>query len=154
MNDGDPAVVRERALRLLARREHTRSELARKLRQRGESDGMDGVLDALERDGLLSDARFAEAYVRMRVGRGYGPLRIQAELMERGVDPGQAETSLRAGESDWAGRCEAVARKHFSEPAPDVRERARRVRFLQRRGFASADVKTALAVIEQREHEQ
>lgn len=154
MNGSDPDVIRERALRLLARREHSRAELARKLRQRGEGDGLEVVLDALERDGLLSDSRFAEAYVRMRVGRGYGPLRIEAELAERGIDSGLADVSLRAGEPDWTGQCRMVARKHFSEPAADVREHARRTRFLLRRGFASADVRAALAAIEQWEHEQ
>ena len=74
------------ALELLARREHSRRELARKLAARGfPSDVVSAVLDQLERTGALADARFTDSFVRSRIGKGQGPQRIRAELAQRGI---------------------------------------------------------------------
>ncbi|HEX5636173.1 MAG TPA: regulatory protein RecX, partial [Gammaproteobacteria bacterium] len=78
--------VKDRALGLLARREHSAVELKRKLQQKGyNSSDIDTELSQLQRDGSLSDRRFTEAYVNMRMNRGYGPMRILAELRDRGI---------------------------------------------------------------------
>ena len=78
--------ARSAALRLLARREHSRYELAMKLRQRKiEPEVYEPVLDEYEEEGWLSDERFAEVYTRQRVELGYGPLRILGELQQRGI---------------------------------------------------------------------
>jgi len=69
---------------LLARREHTRLELERKLADREfDSTVIGDVLDRLQEDGLLDEDRFIESFVRTRVGKGHGPARIQAELGQR-----------------------------------------------------------------------
>ncbi|HHO68381.1 MAG TPA: regulatory protein RecX, partial [Gammaproteobacteria bacterium] len=89
-------------MRLLARREHSVLELRRKLEQRGWQGGpLDEVLDSLVDQNLLSDRRFAEVYTRTRIERGYGPLRIRAELRERGIDAALAEAALEAEAPDW-----------------------------------------------------
>ncbi|HVJ31411.1 MAG TPA: regulatory protein RecX, partial [Gammaproteobacteria bacterium] len=76
----EPACTRT-ALELLARREHSRRELTRKLAARGFSDDVvSPVLDKLERTGALADARFTDSFVRSRIGKGQGPQRIRAEL--------------------------------------------------------------------------
>ncbi|WP_297526585.1 regulatory protein RecX [Thiohalobacter sp.] len=141
--DGQPspgdeqAEVRAAALRLLARREHSRLELARKLRQRGRPEALVAqVLDELVEARLLSDARFAEQYVHSRAGRGYGPVRIRAELRERGVSEADIEAALEAAEADWGQLAEAARRKRFGQALPeDFPTRARQMRFLQNRGF-------------------
>ncbi len=78
--------MRKRALDLLARREHAVAELTRKLIEKGFDEiFVHEALSALVDDGLLSDARYAESYVRSRMGKGFGPVRIREELRQRGV---------------------------------------------------------------------
>jgi regulatory protein len=108
------------ALRLLARREHSELELRHKLKGRNFAGNIvDTVIMQLVDEGLLSDHRFAEVYIRGRFERGYGPLRIRAELRERGVSGDSAE--------QFPG---------------DYRERARQKRFLQQRGFSSDQIQS------------
>jgi len=129
--------IRRTALDLLARREHARRELDRKLVARGyDADAVAAVLDGLARDGLLSDARYVEEYVRSRVARGFGPQRIGAELRERGVAGAVIADALQVYAGQWRGQIAAVRSKRFGAGMPaDFRERARQMRFLQQRGF-------------------
>lgn len=131
---------------LLARREHSRRELERKLVQREFEPALVArVLDELIDEGLLDNQRFAEAFVRSRIVRGKGPLKILAELSERGVGQAQAEQALAASETDWAAVAEeALAKRFGAEPINDVKERARRTRFLAARGFSGAQASAAL----------
>jgi regulatory protein len=133
----DRAALRATALGLLSRREHSARELQRKLRARGYSpDDIEALLQALKSERLLSDGRFAEEFVRQRVDRGYGPLRIIAELRERGIDEAGAREALKAFEGDWAGRAERQRAKKFGRAKPvEYRERMRQARFLGQRGY-------------------
>jgi regulatory protein len=134
------------ALDLLARREHSRRELTRKLGARGFSDDMiASALDGLERSGALAEARFTESFVRTRVAKGQGPARIRAELKQRGVADADADGALREAEVDWLATIRAVRLKRFGpEPPRDYRERARQARFLEYRGFDGEQIRTAL----------
>ena len=126
----------EAAVRLLAAREHSRLELERKLARRHAPRTVAGVLDRLVEEGLQSDARFAEEYVRSRVERGFGPLRIRAELRERGVSDDLIEAALASFDDSWHHHLAAVAcRKYGDAPPADRRDLARRARFLASRGF-------------------
>jgi regulatory protein len=129
---------RDIALGLLARREHSRAELARKLSAKGVGHGqIPALLDALEAERALSDERFTEAYVHMRRQRGFGPLRIRMELRERGVADGLIEAHLDTEAPEWAALAREQYRRRYAGAAPeDYRERARRARFLEGRGFA------------------
>ncbi len=138
-------------LRLLARREHSRAELSAKLAQRGyEQSEIEPALDRLESEGALDEARFAEQYVRLRLRQGYGPARIRADLVTRGVDGAALEAALAAeGEADddehWLERAEAARRRRFGAELPgDYDERARQARFLERRGFPAAHIARVL----------
>lgn len=145
MDDAEAEVVREQAIRLLARREHSRRELARKLAQRGHArEAIEAALDALAAENLQSDARFAEAYVRSRLERGQGPLRIEAELGERGVAPALYRPLLEAAEEAWLERCREAHARRFDGPPQDRRERARQTRFLAGRGFTAAQIRRTL----------
>ncbi len=143
--DGEAA--RERALRLLARREHTRRELTGKLGQRGfDGEVIRHTLDDLEAEGLLDERRFAEGFVRSRLDRGQGPLRIRRELSHRGVDGAVAEEVLGEAGVDWRARArEARARRFGSAVAADRREVARQARFLEQRGFTPDQIRAALS---------
>lgn len=133
----ESAAVEAAAVRLLAMREHSRQEMRRKLVARfNEQVLIETVLDDLERRRYLSDERFAEAYVNERSRKGYGPLRIRAELSERGIAAGLSARWLDDGTTDWTEvLAEAATRKFGAEPAADLRSLAKRGRFLEQRGF-------------------
>ena len=143
---GDWDEAQAAALRLLARREHSARELRRKLLGKGHPEGpIDEIPARLQEERLLDDARFAGALVSSRAGRGQGPLRVRADLQERGVAEGLVEQALAEAECDWWALAVEVRRKRFG-PAPpaDYRERARQARFLQYRGFTSEQIRHAL----------
>ena len=132
---GEPS-LRERALRHLARRDHSRAELARKLSAHGDADEIDAVIERMGELGLQSDTRYAEAFVRGKAGR-FGASRLRSELARRGIDRDLIDEAI-AGEcvESEADRARAVLRGRFTEPPADAREWARQARFLQTRGFA------------------
>lgn len=129
--------LRTRALGYLARREHSRLELERKLAPHAENpEELSNVLDVLEQRGLLSAQRMLEQVVHGRRSK-FGSQRIAHELREKGIDeslivealPGLKETELDAAREVW--------RKKFGVMPANVKERGRQVRFLMSRGFSS-----------------
>lgn len=142
--DGDAA--RDHAIRLLARREYARGELAMRLRQRGFSpDCAESVLDGLEERGYLSDERFAEIFVRTRIERGSGPLKIRAELGQRGVADEIIDRALAEADCDFGALAHRVRCRRFGETPPaDFEDKARQARFLAQRGFRADDVRRSL----------
>ena len=132
-----PVAVRRTAMDLLARREHGRVELTRKLRQRGAPDELiEPELDRLAEEGLLSEARYLESFIRYRSGAGYGPARIREELGQRGLNRGDIEQALRESEVDWAALLRDTWQRKFAGQRPlDPRSRAQQTRFLAYRGF-------------------
>jgi regulatory protein len=133
------------AIRLLARREHGRAELAAKLLAKGgTTEDVEATLDDLERRGYLSDARFAQALVHQKAGR-YGRRAIAHALKERQVEPGAAKAALATvAEVDEAADAEALWARRFGAAPKDDRERARQIRFLLARGYSTG---VALAVV-------
>lgn len=134
------------ALRLLARREHSLRELRTKLRLRGHQDSaIEAVLKELAARGLVSDERFAEAFLRSRLERGQGPLKIRAQLRERGVAPGLIDAALGETEIDWDRRAAAARSRRFGKSPPaDRNEMARQARFLRGRGYSEGQVARAV----------
>jgi regulatory protein len=132
--------LRTRAMRLLARREHSRLELARKLQPHvHEGDDVESLLDELAAKGWLSDARFAEQAIRSKARR-FGPLKLAHALRAKGVGDEAIAAGFRAAGVDGASRIDAVWKSRFRAPPGDHRERARQARFLQGRGFAADEV--------------
>ena len=131
------AALERRAIGLLTNREHSRAEVLNKLRLRQHPAVLiDPVLDDLVRRGLLSDERFAAHYVAHRLDKGWGPLRIRAELEVRGVSELLIRTALEDAAPDWEQRLVAVAQRKFgTTPIEGARDRTRRGRFLTQRGF-------------------
>jgi regulatory protein len=129
--------VRNAAMTLLANREHSRAELARKLSARGfDAAAVDETLAYLVETGLLDEGRLAEVYVAERLHKGFGPLRIRQELRGKGLADDLIAPHLRLDDGDWLSFIAAAHDKRFGPAAPeDARERARRGRFLEYRGF-------------------
>jgi len=143
-----PAKLRNAAMDLLTGREFSRAELCSKLSKRFENhSGIDDVLDQLCDDGLQSDSRFTNAFVRSRVSRGQGLARIRMDIREKGIDQELLTRILSEQEVDWFELARDVARRKFgNEEAKDQKAKAKRVRFLQYRGFNFDQIKYALAV--------
>tara|TARA_R110002110_G_scaffold91264_2_gene237434 strand:- start:53025 stop:53492 length:468 start_codon:yes stop_codon:yes gene_type:complete len=135
----DAAAARFAAMNLLARREHALQELHDKLRRRfPDTDKLEAVLQRLRDENLQSDQRFTESFARQRAARGYGPLRIRRELRDKGIDDAAISDAFEAAELDWYDIANDVFRKKFgAKPAIDIKEKARRHRFMQYRGFSS-----------------
>ncbi|HEX8543076.1 MAG TPA: recombination regulator RecX [Pseudomonas sp.] len=132
-----PVAIRRTAMDLLARREHGRVELTRKLRQRGAPPELiDPALDRLTEEGLLSESRYLESFVSYRARSGYGPLRIREELSQRGLQRGDIEQALRECGFDWQEMLQETWQRKFAGHLPiDARERAKQGRFLSYRGY-------------------
>jgi regulatory protein len=128
--------LRGQALRLLARREHTRAELQRRLTDSDNAEEVSALLDQLEASGLLSDARFAESYLASKASR-FGSSRLRHELRTRGVATALIDQALATPAQDELERAREVWRRKFETAPADAREYAKQLRFLQSRGFST-----------------
>ena len=142
----DSVAVRKKAMDLLARREHTRTELERKLESAGfEADVVVAVVEVLGDEGLQSDTRFVESFVQSRINQGKGPARIRAELNEKGVAESVTDDAIGAVGVDWQALAAEVRQKKFGRAAPaDFKDKSRQMRFLQYRGFESDQIHAAV----------
>ena len=122
---------------MLARRDHSQSELFRKLHEKyfNETE-IHTELETLAEEGVLSDARFIENFIHYKRIRGCGPLRIRAELIERGIHEDLIEHHLDITDNAWLDDVRNVWQKRFKNGLPrDFKTRAQQIRFLQYRGF-------------------
>ena len=144
---GNPVDIRRAALDLLSRREHCAAEIRAKLLARfGTAAPIETELERLLADGLLSDGRFAEAFVRMHRNKGHGPLRVLRELAQRGVAAELAEAAVDARSRDWHELARAWKERRFgAEPPASAAEWQRVARQLQQRGFSPDQVRFALS---------
>jgi len=137
-----PAALKARALRHLARREHSRAELARKLAPHAESPAaLEQLLVVLAAKKQLSDERYAELRAH-QLSRKYGAARIRLDLKAMGVSQELVERVCAAGELE---RASAILQRKYRTPAGSREERARRMRFLQGRGFSHDTIRKLLS---------
>ncbi|MEQ1440492.1 regulatory protein RecX [Fontimonas sp. SYSU GA230001] len=136
---------RETALRLLSRREHSAAELKYKLGRRGHEEGQaQEIVERLGTAGWQSDARYAEMLLRNRADRGYGPLRVRAELEAARVADAIIRAAFEAADVDWDARACAVHARRFGQPPQSAAEWQKQYRYLAARGFESGQIRTAL----------
>ena len=133
----DQLEIKRSCFQYLARREHSQLELCQKLSRKGfESSEIRAVLDDLVMNNWQSDQRFAESFFKQCLARGLGPLRIVYELRQRGITDEQ--TVMGEGQVDWEKQLISVYQKKFGDNILlTAREWAKRLRFLQYRGFSS-----------------
>ena len=140
-----PEAARERALRALGRREHSARELTAKLAH----DGLDRnvaseVVDELGEAGWQSDERYAGLLTRSRIGQGYGPLRIRAELSARGVADDLIAAALAEADPEWGDVIGRIYQRRYPKPSADAKETASRYRFLAMRGFTASQIRSVM----------
>jgi len=137
--------LRERALRLLARREHSRAELARKLEAAGfEAGDVQPLLDEFEAKKWLSDRRFAESWVADHRARA-GSVKLAYDLRQRGVRDAIIEAVLNDNRDSELERAREVWKKKFMSAPADAADKARQIRFLQSRGFTAEVIRRAIS---------
>lgn len=136
--------LRERALGFLARREHSRAELRRKLAPHAESPAeLDALLDDLVQRKFLSETRFAEQRAHV-LSRKYGAARIEHDLRARGLSEEQSAAAAGEARATEFERALEIWRRKFGTPASDLKERGRQTRFLLSRGFSAEVIKRIL----------
>ena len=141
-----PAELKTRALRYLARREHSRLELERKLAPHAGSEAiLQGVLGELEGRKLLSNHRFAESRAHV-LARKFGAARIRQDLKSKGISP---EIAARVAPADDLERARTILARKYREPAHNRQEQAKRMRFLQSRGFSYDTIRSVMRVDEE-----
>ena len=151
MTDIKPSNVRRAAMDLLARREHSRHEIVVKLARRfgKNSELFEKEVGKLTVEGLQSDRRLAEAFIRARTNRGRGPVKIKMELRAKQVGDEIISSAFEECEVDFSALAQAVAVKKFGDELGkvagmeilgigtlDIKIKARISRFLQQRGFS------------------
>ena len=143
-SDNKQVTLRTRALAILARREHTRAELARKLAAFAESpEEIEPLLDELARRKLLSDERYAEVRVHTLASK-FGAMRIEHELRAKGVSDAIADRAVRGARDTELDRARAVWKKRFGELPRNALEKAQQMRFLAGRGFSFETIRNVL----------
>lgn len=157
-----PVSLRAKALALLASREYSRLELARKLKTHArrafqdpadaeatdtavaQSAEIDALLDEFTARGWLSENRFVEQAVN-RLSRRYGPRRVIQSLEAKGIGKESAEAALPYLKAEALATARALVARKFRGHILSAEDKARRVRFLQGRGFDYDVIKKALA---------
>jgi regulatory protein len=143
-----PLSLKGRVLRLLSQREHSKSELARKLRELDTEDGeLARVLDDFESKGLISESRVANSVVNTRAGK-LGGMRIRAELQAKGLSDDVVREALSNLKETEAARAQAVWAKRFGRAPVSANERAKHMRFLATRGFDAGLVRAVVPAID------
>lgn len=141
----DQISLKGRALRLLSGREHSRTELERKLRAYETEPGeLARALDELEAKGFINEQRVLESVVHRRAAK-MGAARVRQELQAKGLSPdavAQAVADLQGSEVE---RAREVWRKKFGQPPADAAERGKQMRFLASRGFGGDTIRRVVS---------
>ena len=140
-----PKEIRKKAMDFLARREYGKTELIKKLADKGYGfRTVEKEIQKLTEERLQSDDRFAEAFVQSRVNQGKGPVRIRQDLKQRGIGDAVIEMAIEESATDWHGLASDVRLRKFGDAAPvDFKAKAIQMRFLQYRGFEQDHVQGA-----------
>ena len=144
----EPKAIRLKIMDFLSRREHSSKEIYQKMSRKVESKEM--LLESIEelqRDGLLSDERFAESYFQSRKRRGFGPLRIKSELVQRGVKENLFYSLEK--EIDWSSNALDALKKKLNGKVPqETKEILKLKNFLNYRGFEFQDIDKAFSMLD------
>ena len=146
LNEITPSKIRIAAMGMLAGREYLQSQLAEKLAKKFDNSAyIPEVLERLVEENLQSDHRFIEAFIRSRISRGQGETRIRLELKQRGANLTLASQLIAEADVDWYELALQTATSKFGQSQPrDAKEKAKRMRFLQYRGYNFDQINYAL----------
>lgn len=157
MNDNEPrrsayARLLDRAIRILAMRDHSEQELRRKLTAPVMTKNGPEPIDAPEEDvekvivwchenHYLDDMRFVKQFITSRSRKGYGPARIRQELGQKGIGRSDIEQAMRECEIEWSVLARHQAERKYGDPLPSTfPEKVKIQRFLLYRGYLMEDI--------------
>ena len=132
-----------RIVAMASRREHSSLEVARRLERDGYGPAcVEGAVEHARNAGIVSDERFADSFVRAKLGAGWGPMRIERELSMRGVEPRELDgwPDEYLGDKGGVERAREVLR---SRSVPTTNAYPKLVRFLASRGYSLAEASEA-----------
>ncbi|WP_216638457.1 regulatory protein RecX [Endozoicomonas arenosclerae] len=133
--------IRRAAMDLLARREHSFRELEGKLKLRFPESDLTPALERLREEGLQSDERFLESFIRSRTAKGYGPVRIRSELFRKGLESQLIAECLLDDDDLWLEMVEEQRRRKFGDEQPlNTKDKSKQYRFLAQRGFTGSQI--------------
>ena len=141
MNEEFFATVYNKALDIVSRREHSEKEIKNKLLEKFHApEIIEQVVLKLIENNLINDVRFAEMYVLVRKRKGFGPKKIQFELMARGIDDSISSLVITE-EGSWKEAALKAFNKKFKNGASqEFKERNKQKTFLQNRGFSFEEI--------------
>lgn len=135
--------LRARAMDILSRQEISRLGLKRKLAPHAETEEeLENVLNEFSERNWQSDRRYAEAYIHSK-SRLHGSLRLKQALAQQGIDE-DISRDFMPDREDELQTAIAVLRKKFKQPATDLKDKQKQVRFLAYRGFSTDTIQSAL----------
>ena len=139
--------VRRAAMDLLGRREHSSREMERKLCSRFLEDLVEEALERLKSEGLQRDERFIESYIHSRQQKGYGSVRIKAELFQKGLEIDLIAGYLFEEDEIWQEIALRLKSRKFGDSPPDgAKAREKQFRYLAQKGFSSRQINDCLSV--------
>lgn len=146
------ARLRDRAVRILAMRDHSEQELRRKLTApvpgKNGMETLDITPEELEQviawcleHNFLDDGRFVRQFIASRARKGYGPARIRQELNQKGIERQLSESAMRECEIDWSANAREQALRKYGDPLPtEFVAKVKVQRFLLYRGYLQEDI--------------
>lgn len=137
MPENNTNIIKHTITRLLARREHSKAELLKKLLARGFESELSTVwIEKFSGNNIQSEYRFTESFIRSKVTKGLGEARIRNELREHNVDSHLVNQIFREMAVDWYEQARAVFEKRYSGGLEmDYKARQKQQRFMYYRGF-------------------
>jgi len=152
MNPADPSAARSAwqvALQILARRAHSRAELAAKLTRRGFGQPqIDAVLDRCLQLGYLNDADWAQIQIGQLIAKGYGSHYIRHSLRGKGIEANLVEAAIAGTGGNWeaeaAGKALDKKQASLARQNDPAKRRAKAYRFLVQRGFSAEAIAQAM----------
>ena len=141
MNEEFFATVYNKALDIVSRREHSEKEIKNKLLEKFDApEIIEQVVLKLIENNLINDVLFDEMYVLVRKRKGFGPKKIQFELMARGIDDSISSLVITE-EGSWKEAAQKAFNKKFKNGASqEFKERNKQKTFLQNRGFSFEEI--------------
>ncbi len=147
MSDNDTKIINHSITRLLARREHSKSEIMTKLLSKGyDAELVKQQLALFVEKNIQSDERFVEVYIRSKMQKGHGKKRIKMSLSQHDIDENLIESGFAATDDSFFDTVIVVYQKKYGDkPIADWKDKQKRMRFLQYRGFTAEQINVAIA---------
>lgn len=147
MSEYDRKIIIETITRMLARREHSYTEVIQKLAQKGvEPSSSAPILDEFRQADIQSDVRYSESRANALANKGSGPQKIKADLRFHGVDDSIIEQAMYDVSVDWFELAKQVKQKKFGEQIEsDYKQCLKQKQFLTYRGFSSDQINYAVS---------